>query len=543
MAAALVAIVVRLPFLLKGDASFGADEGVEGLMARHLGDLPVFFWGQGHKGVPEVYLDAAIFAMFGTGVVQLKSVTLAIWATAVALLVRLTERWHGLAAATIAALLLATGPAAVVGFSLSGSAEFALLAAVIAALLLDYQRGLDATPSIMSPRVGFWCGLAIWIHPVAICAVTAFGVIVVLRSERWTTAGWRSMPAVVLARDRSPSVRTVTLLVHGLLALTFLFFAFTWIGGNLQWGPVKLDNPIRQLQNGTILLGLAILVRQTTGEAAARRRAAAVLSWFLAGIAPALIHALRGGSLRLTATQLTAGTRGAIFGDVLASVAGLRDGSGNSLGLTYWTILGFTFGASIAAALAIRAMLTANRRGSAVQPKEVFPVLAAVAATAGLLAGALQDAGSTRHLIPSVAVMMVALAATIVWLWKRSRVIATGLAVWILLGFIWSEQRWYGQLQPDDSSAALLQCLEDRHQYFATAEYRDAYRLTFLSHERVIVVPDDKGHDRYPPYRHKVEAAPDQVHIERLTSAADAAAPGELLCRTPLLAARLIPRP
>src|SRR5262249_1176996 len=161
----------------------------------------------------------------------------------------------------------------------------------------------------------------------------------------------------------------------------------------------------------------------------------------------------------------------------------------------------------------------AKARGNAVQPKDVFPVLAAFAAGAGLMGGGLQDAGSSRHLIPFVAVLMVALAGAIVWLWKRSRVVATGLTVCILLGFRWSEQRWYGQLEPDDSSRALLQCLEDRHRYFATADYHDAYRLTFLSDERVIVVPD-KGLDRYPPYRQKVGAAPDQVRIERLTSGA-----------------------
>lgn len=539
MVAGLVAIIVRLPFLLKGHDFFTADEGVEGLMARHLGDLPVFFWGQGHKGVPEVYVDGAVFTFFGVGVIQLKSVTLAIWATAVGLLVRLTERWHGRVAATIAALLLVTGPAAVVNFSLVGSAEFALLAAVMATLLLDYQRGLDMTPPVMPPRVCLWCGLAIWIHPAAACAIAALGVIVVLRSERWITTGWRGVPDVVFARDRSPAVRIVTLILHGLIALTLVFFAFTWFGGNRQWGPVKLDNPLRQLQNGTILVVLAILLRQTTGDIASRKRTVAALSWFLAGLTPVLIHLLRGGSLRLTATHLTTGTREAIFGDALASVAGLSDALGNPLGLPSWTIFGFTLGVSLATALAIKALLAANRRGNAVQLKDVFPVLAALAAVAGLLGGGLQDAGSSRHLIPFVAVLMVAVAGAIVWLWKRSRVVATGLTVWMLLGFAWSEYGWYRQLQPDESSPALLQCLQDRHLYFATAGYPDAYRLTFLSQERVIVAPDD-GHDRYPPYRQKVDAAPDRVRIERLTSGAVAPAPDDVLCRTPLLIARRI---
>jgi len=514
-------------------------------MARHLGELPVFFWGQGHKGVPEVYIAGAVFAMFGAGVIQLKSVTLGIWAAAVALLVRLTERWHGRAAATIAALLLVTGPATVLSFSLTGTAEFALLSAVLAALLLDYQRGIDATPPIVSPRVFFWCGLAVWIHPVAACAVAALAVVVGLRSERWIASGWRGVLDVVLARDRSPAVRTITLILHGALALTLLFFAFTWLGGSVRWGPVKITNSLRQLQNGTILVVLAVLLRQTTGDVAVRRLAFAALTWFVAGLSPVLIHALRGGSLRLTATQLTpdavAETRSVVFGDALARVVGLHDPGAGSPGLQTWTSLGFIVTLAIVAMLAIRAMFAAGRRRSVLQPRDVFPVLAACAAAAALVGGGLQDAGSSRHLVPFIVVLMVSVAGAIVWLSRRNAFIAIALTIWMVSGFVWSERRWYQQLQPDDSSPALLRCLDDRHQYFGHANYDEAYRLTFLSHERVIVVPDIEQ-DRYLPYRLKVDAAPDQVRIERLPSGAIAAPTDDALCRTPLLTARLIPK-
>ena len=84
--AALV-IVSRAPFLLHGDRFFDSDEAVEGLMARHVleGEHPAFLWGQRYKGVPEVYLAAAVFAVAGPSVIALKSVTLACFALFVCL--------------------------------------------------------------------------------------------------------------------------------------------------------------------------------------------------------------------------------------------------------------------------------------------------------------------------------------------------------------------------------------------------------------------------------------------------------------------------
>src|SRR5581483_9761271 len=65
-----LAAACRAPFLLHGDRFFDPDEAVEGLMARHvlLGDHPAFLWGQRYKGVPEVYVAAAIFAVAGSSV-------------------------------------------------------------------------------------------------------------------------------------------------------------------------------------------------------------------------------------------------------------------------------------------------------------------------------------------------------------------------------------------------------------------------------------------------------------------------------------------
>ncbi len=84
---AALAVAARLPFLITGKIPFDSDEAVEGLMARHVlaGEFPAFFWGQAFKGVPEVYAAAGAFAVFGSGVAVLKSVTLMCFAAYVTL--------------------------------------------------------------------------------------------------------------------------------------------------------------------------------------------------------------------------------------------------------------------------------------------------------------------------------------------------------------------------------------------------------------------------------------------------------------------------
>src|SRR5882762_4070980 len=91
---AAAAIAARLPFLLRADRFFDADEAVEGLMARHvrLGEFPAFLWGQRYKGVPEVYLSSAVFRAAGSSVVALKAVTLACFVVFLWLNFRLVER-------------------------------------------------------------------------------------------------------------------------------------------------------------------------------------------------------------------------------------------------------------------------------------------------------------------------------------------------------------------------------------------------------------------------------------------------------------------
>src|SRR5258708_39313148 len=104
----------RLPFLLRADRFFDADEAVEGLMARPPGGHSLFLWGQRYKGTPEVFLPGAVFRVAGPSVIALKAVTLACFVAFLCLNFRLLERAFSRRIAWTATALFIAGPLSLV---------------------------------------------------------------------------------------------------------------------------------------------------------------------------------------------------------------------------------------------------------------------------------------------------------------------------------------------------------------------------------------------------------------------------------------------
>ena len=87
--AALVALALRLFFVLTPHAALDADEAIVGLMGRHVlqGEFPIFYYGQKYMGGLEPHLAALGFAIGGATPLVLKLVCLAaalvlVWLTA-----------------------------------------------------------------------------------------------------------------------------------------------------------------------------------------------------------------------------------------------------------------------------------------------------------------------------------------------------------------------------------------------------------------------------------------------------------------------------
>jgi 4-amino-4-deoxy-L-arabinose transferase-like glycosyltransferase len=166
---AALAIAARLPFLITGKIPFDSDEAVEGLMARHVldGELAAFFWGQAYKGVPEVYVSAAAFAMFGSSVTVLKSVTLLMFAIYVALNFILLEKLASRGVAACASLLLIAAPPALVFWSLAASAEYVIIMLAGTALLLVTARAKNGEQTTTRASLfvsGLLIGFGLWVH-------------------------------------------------------------------------------------------------------------------------------------------------------------------------------------------------------------------------------------------------------------------------------------------------------------------------------------------------------------------------------------------
>jgi hypothetical protein len=428
------------------------------------------------------------------------------------------------------------GPAALVPWTLSGDAASAWMAGIVALLVMDFQRGLDVTPGGVPPRVWFWCALGLWIHPVAACLFPAVAAIGVVRSGAWSNR--QRLIDVLVARSQPPPWRALLLALHAGIAVLVLMFIYTFAGGRLDIGPIRASHPQRSIRAIALLTGLTIVIHALRSTPAGKRRTIVSLGWLAAGLTPIVVQVIRGGGFGTPV--ITRGlsdmpwiVRG-IGTDILSLVAGFRDSNGGELGLPWWTAAPLTVATGVYVTRFVRALL---RRDSAANLlSTLFPGLVLLTVFGLLtLGGGFSGPPSVRYVFCfyGLVALMAADGLTRVVRWNRLAGVA--LVVLCLGTFAFGETRWWRELQPDSSPVAMVQCLEQHGRRFAIADYWIAYPLTFISDERVLVVPENAAEDRYAPYRRRVEAASDHVRIVAVSSSDPVGGPD--LCRTPGLRA------
>lgn len=529
---AALAIAVRLPFLVSGRLPFDSDEAVEGLMARRLldGEFAAFFWGQAFKGVPEVYAAAGAFALFGSSVVTLKSVTLAFFAAYVAvnfaLLDMIARRWVAVAAS----LLLIVAPPALVLWSLAASAEYIVIMLLGTILLLLCVRREEAGKDQQTGRaqgkghraeiqslvvIGLIVGLGLWVHQIFVVYLLPVTLILTLQSEWWKRRDFGK-----------PGKAAKALAAVAIFYFALGVFAFFTDGFSLQLGSIAVSATASQkmVRIAAGIAGLALTVHVLGSMTRERARALTTSYWPLAlglliGYLPVLLYSVLVEPARSPARvanlrQLLSAAPD-ILGNIVPILAGFKLATTERLALPLIAVL-----PGIAA---LTAYLWANRRrfGRVMALRaydasvgcDFFPLFAVFVPVLFILGGVYIDTQSYRYLIPWYAGLSVAWAAGSLALAGERKAVAAAIVGALLAIHAWQQVIWYQKLTPDTTSLAILDCLKRNGIRGGYAEYWTAYKLTFISQEEIIVAPTD-GIDRYPRYTEYVRSLPPHERME-----------------------------
>lgn len=166
VAGAVVAgIALRVGVLASPLGTLDADEAIVGLMARHAleGEFSIFYWGALYGGSQDALLAAAVFAVFGSSVLALKLVSVALFTAATVLVWRVGRRTVGEPAARIGAALFWIWPPFLVWWSTKERGYFcSALVVGLTALLLALRLRERGSP-LESAALGFTLGLGLWV--------------------------------------------------------------------------------------------------------------------------------------------------------------------------------------------------------------------------------------------------------------------------------------------------------------------------------------------------------------------------------------------
>ena len=512
---AALTVIARLPFLISGKIPFDSDEAIEGLMARHVleGELPVFFWGQAFKGVPEVYLSAAAFSLFGSNVTVLKSVTLLLFATYVALtfvvLDKLISRW---VAATASALLIAAPPA-LVFWSLDASVDYVMLMLLGTILLLLCVRPLAAhatAATLATVPLGVVIGIGFWVHQLFVVYLIPLAIIFAVRSRPWKRRGLRSATKPAMAIGMIAGI-------YLLLAIV----AFLFGGFSFQLGPLTISAtaPQKMARIAVAAGALAILVQLAGTSTSTEMRDIARRYWraaagFLIGYSPVIFYSLlvepARSPARVANLQQLAAAAPDIFENIVPILAGFKvPPTADRLPVAAF--------ASIPAIAALLAFLWSSRRRIST---DLFALFVLVYPVLFLASGAYLDTQSYRYFIPWYAGLVVAWAVGSLALARGRRLPAALVVTTIVAVHAWQQVAWYQRLRPDVQSVETIECLKRNGIKGGYAEYWTAYKLTFLAQEELIIAPTD-GVDRYPRYTEYVRSLPPHQQVRLGTDTAN----------------------
>jgi 4-amino-4-deoxy-L-arabinose transferase-like glycosyltransferase len=182
---ALVA-VSRVAILLTSQTHVHSDEAIIGLMAKHIMDgsyYPFYMYGQVYNACAawEAYVASVAFAVFGVGVIPLKSCVVLMSLLTLIAFYRMAWQLYGQKTAWWSALVLALMPSLLKwDFQVRGYSFYFLAIPVLTGLYFSIESG-GAKSARKFFIFGLVSGLSVWCLELILTLVAAFWVLLVLR--------------------------------------------------------------------------------------------------------------------------------------------------------------------------------------------------------------------------------------------------------------------------------------------------------------------------------------------------------------------------
>lgn len=197
----VVGLALRIWVLHSRMGGLDSDEAIVGIMARHLlhnHEFHTFYLGQNYGGSQEPMMAAALFALFGSSVVALKSVPIALTMVAVWLVWRVGLRTVGRVPAALAAAVFWVAPSAYVWHTTKerGFYEFTIVAGLFCVLMV--LRLVERPSRRDAGALGLAAGLAWWATPQMVYLVAPACLYLVARRPRILRLAWAALPAFLI---------------------------------------------------------------------------------------------------------------------------------------------------------------------------------------------------------------------------------------------------------------------------------------------------------------------------------------------------------
>jgi hypothetical protein len=459
IAAATLAILRGLPFLVWPDTAFDSDQAIVGLMAKHLAEgraFPLYFYGQTYMLGMQAWLAAPLFMIGGASVALLKLPLVLINGAAAGVLVWTLHRYAQLPAlaAFAASLLFVLAP------PVTGSLLIAAMGGSVEPFLYILLIWLLRERPI-------WCGVVAgvgFLHR----EFSVYGVVALLITAAvYQRREWRQL--------------TGHWLVMGVVFLAVLELARVLLPFSDPFGP-----ELAKIQFATGFSNVDAVIARVQCDGGLELWPN--VQYLFQTILPALFGT--GGK----------GHNEYFLGPALA---------GNA---TVWLLL---WAGMLAATVRLGVLLFSRR--AVVPPIALFLFLVGMQAAIAYVASCgVRNPTLVRYVF---LVLLVPVAVAAAYLRAETRRPLGAAAIALLLSWAgWSVQQYlqivssYMAQPPESARAVVARELERRGLHFGYAPYWDAYYITFLTDERVTLASGPPS--RILSYHSVVARAPRPVYLQ-----------------------------